>query len=83
MATIDDVISILGEVLQLGNRTAMLQEQTPLLDNLPELDSMAVATVIAAVEDRFGFHIEDDELSASVFKTVGTLADFVDSKLAE
>ena len=45
MATIDDVISILGEVLQLGNRTAMLQEQTPLLDNLPELDSMAVLTI--------------------------------------
>ena len=83
MATVDEVIAILGEVLQLGNRTAVLQDQTPLLGNLPELDSMAVATVIAGVEDRFGIFIEDDELSASVFSTVGALADFVDAKLAE
>lgn len=83
MSTTDEVISILGEVLQLGDRTAALGEQTPLLGSLPELDSMAVATVIAGVEDRFGIYIEDDELSASIFSTVGTLADFVDAKLAE
>ena len=83
MTTTDQVISILGEVLQLGDRTTALQAQTPLLGSLPELDSMAVATVIAGVEDRFGIYIEDDELSASVFSTVGTLAEFVDTKLAE
>lgn len=83
MATIDEVISILGEILQLGDRTAMLKDQTPLLGNLPELDSMAVATVIAGVEDRFGIYIEDDELSANVFQSVGTLAEFVDRKLVE
>lgn len=83
MTTTDEVISILGEVLQLGNRTTALKEQTPLLGNLPELDSMAVATVIAGVEDRFGIYIEDDELSADMFSTVGTLAEFVDTKLAE
>ena len=83
MATIDDVKLILGEILQLGDRTATLEQQTQLLGNLPELDSMAVATVIAGVEDRFGIYIEDDELSASVFQTVGSLAEFVDRKLAE
>jgi acyl carrier protein len=83
MTTTDQVISILGEVLQLGDRTAALGQQTPLLGSLPELDSMAVATVIAGVEDRFGIYIEDDELSASIFNTVGTLAEFVDAKLAE
>lgn len=83
MATIDEVILILGEILQLGNRTATLDENTPLLGNLPELDSMAVATVIAGVEDRFGIFVEDDELSADVFRSVGTLAGFVDRKLAE
>ena len=83
MATIDEVRTILGEVLQLGNRTAALDEQTPLLGNLPELDSMAVATVIAGLEDHFGIYVEDDEFSAEVFRTMGTLADFVDRKLAE
>ncbi len=83
MATIDDVRTILGEVLQLANRTAALDQQTPLLGNLPELDSMAVATVVAGLEDRFGIYVEDDEFSAEVFQTMGTLADFVDRKLAE
>ncbi len=42
---------------------------------------MAVATVIAGMEERFGIMIEDDEIDAEVFRTVGTLTDFVDRKL--
>ena len=83
MATIDEVKSILGEVLQLGDRASALQEQTALLGNLPELDSMAVVAVITGVEDRFGIYVEDDELNAGVFSTVGTLTAFVETKLAE
>ena len=83
MSSIDDVRAILGEVLQLGNRSAALTADTPLLGSLPELDSMAVATVLAAIEDHFGIQVEDDELSAEVFETMGTLADFVDRKLVE
>jgi acyl carrier protein len=83
MATIDDIKSLLGEILQLGDRQSALDHSTGLLGSLPELDSMAVATVIAGIEDRFGFLIDDDEISAEVFRTVGTLTEFVDRKLAE
>ncbi len=83
MASIDEVRKVLGEVLQLGNRAAALNADTPLLGSLPELDSMAVATVIAGIEDHFDIYVEDDELSAEVFQTMGTLADFVDRKLGE
>ena len=72
-----------GEGLQLGKRTATLDEKTPLRGNMPEIDAMAVATVVAGLEDRVGFYVEDDEFSAEVFRTMGTLADFVDRKLAE
>lgn len=82
MATVDAVKSLLGEVLQLGARKDALESATPLLGSLPELDSMAVATVIAGVEERFGIVVEDDEIDAEVFRTVGTLAEFVDRKLA-
>ncbi len=81
MASLDQVRSLLGEVLQLGERRNQLQLSTPLLGSLPELDSMAVATVIAGMEDRFGILIEDDEIDAEVFRTVGTLTEFVDRKL--
>ena len=83
MTTLDQVRSLLGDVLQLGERKNDLEPATPLLGSLPELDSMAVATVIAGVEERFGIFIEDDEIDAEVFRTVGTLTDFVDQKLAE
>jgi acyl carrier protein len=43
---------------------------------------MAVVTVVTMIEDELGITIEDDELSADVFATVGSLADFVSSKLA-
>lgn len=81
MRTTDQVIALLAEVLQLADRGNGLDESTPLLGALPELDSMAVATVIGALEERFGIIVEDEELSAEIFATVGSLAAFVDQKL--
>ncbi len=83
MTTIDEVKSLLAEVLQLGERRDMLDESTALLGSLPELDSMAVATVVAGIEDRFDVYVEDDEISAEVFRTVATLTEFVDRKLTQ
>lgn len=83
MTTLDHVKSLLGEVLQLGPRADDLTAETPLLGSLPEFDSMAVATVIAGLEDRFDIIIEDDDLSVEVFETVGSLATLVDDKLRE
>jgi acyl carrier protein len=82
MATLDDVKSILGNVLQLGGaRTEKLARDTQLLGGIPELDSMAVLSVIAALEENFGFTVEDDEVTTTNFETVGSLADFVSRKL--
>ncbi len=82
MATLELVKQVLGETLQLGERARGLQETTGLLGSLPELDSMAVVTVITALEDAFGIVVDDDEISAANFETVGTLTRFVDHKLA-
>lgn len=82
MATIDDVKGILKDVLQLGPRADSLAAQTALFGGIPEFDSFAVVSVITAVEERFGFVIEDDEINADTFATVGSLTEFVDRKLA-
>ena len=82
MATIDNVRSILKDVLQLGPRADALQESTTLFGSIPEFDSVAVVTVLTALEDRFGIMIEDDEISADTFETVGNLTRFVDNKLS-
>jgi acyl carrier protein len=82
MATIDDIKSVLRDTLQLGDRAQAFDASTELFGSLPELDSMAVVTVITAIEDRFDIIVDDDDISAETFETVGSLAEFVDGKLA-
>lgn len=78
-----EVIAIVGQVLDLGARTQQLKPETALLGSIPELDSMAVATLITSLEDHFGFVVADDEIDGSTFATVGTLVDFVVAKRVE
>ncbi len=82
MATIDSIKTVLRDTLQLGDRVGDFTPSTPLLGSIPELDSMAVVTVITALEESFDFEVDDDEITASTFETVGSLSDFVDMKLA-
>jgi acyl carrier protein len=81
MATFEQVRDLVGDVLRLGERTKALRPDSALLGNLPEFDSMAVVNVITALESRFGILIEDDDISADTFDTMGTLAAFVQAKL--
>jgi acyl carrier protein len=79
----NEVLTILDDVLSLEGRSRTFTRETALLGAVPELDSMAVVALIASMEERFGFIIEDDEIDGSAFATVGTLADFVQGKLNE
>jgi len=74
---------MLGHVLGIGDRARAFTRGTRLLGAIPEMDSMAVASILTALEERYGFTIEDDEIDGSAFATVGSLADFVDAKLAQ
>ncbi|BEL08487.1 acyl carrier protein [Actinoplanes sichuanensis] len=79
--TIDDVKAVLVSVLGIEDRAATIDAGTQLLGNLPELDSMAVLELVAALEERFGVTIDDDEVTADVFETLESLAGLIDSKL--
>lgn len=79
MPPLDTITAILRAALGLG--TQPLAHDTPLLGSLPELDSMAVIGVIAALEDHFGISVADDDIHARHFATVGALHDFVFAKL--
>ena len=79
---IDDLKSVVGTTLQLGSRVNAMSSATPLLGAIPELDSMAVVALITALEERFDITVEDDEIGAATFETLGSLAQFVEQKLA-
>ena len=76
-----EVLRILDEAMALGGRTAKFADATPLLGSLPELDSMAVVTIIGMLEDRLGLAVADDEIDGKTFATVGSLVTFVADKM--
>ena len=81
MDVTQEVMRILDEVLSLNGRAKAFTRDTPLLGAIPELDSMAVVTLITSLEEQFGLVVDDDDIDGSTFATVGSLADFVASKL--
>jgi acyl carrier protein len=82
MDTLVRVKKILRDTLSLGDRAENLTSASPLWGGLPEFDSMAVVTVVTMIEEEMGILIEDDELSAEVFATVGSLVEFIEQKAA-
>ena len=76
-----DVIKTLQSVLSLAPSAAPLTTDTALLGSIAELDSMAVVGILTALEERFGFAIDDDEVDGQTFATVGSLTRFVQAKL--
>ena len=81
MDTTREVLRILDEVLSLGGRSMEFTSGTRLVGALPEFDSMAVVSLITALEEQLGIVIDDDDVDGQTFATVGTLTDFVSSKL--
>lgn len=80
MITLDDVLRIVTDVLQLGDRARAMDADTPLLGALPEFDSMAVVSIITAMEEEFGLVVDDEDITADAFETVGTLHHFITSR---
>jgi len=81
MTVRDDVLRLLDEVLSLGGRAATFTDDTPLLGAIPELDSMAVVSLITSLEEQMGLVVDDDDIDGDTFATVGSLLRFVQSKL--
>jgi acyl carrier protein len=80
---VENIREILRESLQIGDRADNLEASTQLLGVIPEFDSMAVVTVLTLIEEEFDIEIQDDEVSAEIFKTLGSLAEFVESKVED
>jgi acyl carrier protein len=76
-----EVLRVLDEVLSLGGKALSFQRDTHLLGAIPELDSMAVVTLLTTLEERLGIAVDDGEIDGATFATVGSLVDFVAGQL--
>lgn len=80
-----DVETLVKQLLQAATAredARQWQADTPLLGHVAELDSMAIVTFFTALEDDQGIFIDDDEVDAELFETLGRLTAFVAQKLA-
>jgi len=82
LINLDELHDLLDDVLQLGDRIHALDQNSLLLGEIPEFDSMAVMGVITEMEERYGIELEDDELDGELFSTVGSLQEFINHKLS-
>lgn len=83
--TIDATLrSILCDVLGLdGAQVEAFDQDTGLFGHLPELDSMAVASLLTEMEDRLDIVIEDDDVDGEMLETYGGLLTFAEAKSVE
>lgn len=75
--TAQTLAGILAELL--GGTPERYAPDVELFGSLPELDSLALVELIVVIEERFGFEMDEDDITAEVFGTVGSLAAHVDA----
>ena len=78
--TFPGVVEVLTRTLGIEDRADSITRGTRLFGELPELDSLGVVELAAALEDRFDILIEDEDFTGEVFESVGTLTDFIDAR---
>ena len=78
---LEAVKAVLVSSLGVRERAEAIDADTRLLGSLPELDSMAVLVLVHDLEEAFEIVVEDEDLSADIFDTLGALTAFVDRKL--
>ena len=83
--TIDAILrGVLSDVLGLDpDKVRAFAADTGLFGYLPELDSMAVATLLTEMEDRLTIVIEDDEVDGEMLESFGALLAFAEAKRSE
>jgi len=79
-ASLPGVVEVLTRTLGIEDRAASITRETRLFGELPELDSLGVVELAAALEDRFDVVIDDEDFTGDVFESVGTLTDFIDAR---
>ena len=78
---LNEVISLIRNSVNLHHmETNRFTSETSLREGGLELDSVDILEVIVAVEHHFGVKVEDAETGKRYFRTIGTIAELVQTK---
>ena len=79
---LDRVLRLLRDRLGVGDDGQPLGEDSGLLGHGIGLDSVEVLQLVAHIEEEFGLTIDDEDLDAEHFRTVGTVISFVQERFS-
>ena len=82
-AIFEEVKGVVMVTLDIEDQADDLGPETGLYGNFAELDSLTVVKLIVALRKRFGIEITFGEVVGDVLYTLGGLAAFVESKVAQ
>ncbi len=68
--------------LQLGD-SVRLQKETALLGGFPEFNSLTITALIVEIEEVLDCEVSDEEITADIFETVGSLSEFIGMKMEQ
>ena len=77
MSILNIVLKVLDNELNLQGKALEFTVDTKLRGSLPQLDSMAIVSLVTALEEQLGFEFPEDQLDGAIFESVGTLVDCV------
>ncbi len=77
--TIERVKALLRSDLKLG-RDAVIEDDTPLLGGVYDLDSLDVLLIVTSVEKEFGIKIPNESVKKDAFRSISTLARDIDER---
>ena len=81
MISLGELKGLVATILQIGDRLDNQGADDALLGGVPEFDSMAVVSILTVIEENYGLMIEDDDVSAEAFETLGSLLEFVNARI--
>ena len=83
MNSLDLTRKIVSTCLQLGSAADSFDRDTQLLGGLPEFNSLTITAIVASIEEEVDCEVDDMEITAEIFETMGSLADFVAEKMED
>jgi len=85
MIQIENIMAQLKQIiandLDVNRKIEEIKDDVSLFEEGIGLDSVAVMEFITLIEKRFGFQLAEDELNMEPFRTLQTLAQFIQNKL--
>ena len=78
--TVERVKTLLRRDLKLGP-DAVIEDDTPLMGGEYDLDSLDVLLIVTSVEKEFGFKIPNESVGKDAFRSITTLASYIDERV--